>query len=117
MTRRHRRHSVALKRMIVEAYIDGEPLLALSKKHDVCRHLIRTWIEKYESGAFDDEDIRADLIPEYEAVSRRSSALSASRLDIEFLKGARTRTPQPRNGRMSVVTGPLASPSEEGASS
>ncbi len=55
MTRRHRRHSVALKRMIVAAYLDGEALLALSQKFDICRHLIRGWIEKYELGEFDDE--------------------------------------------------------------
>lgn len=36
--------------MIVEAYLGGETLLALSKKFDVCRHLIRTWVEKYEPG-------------------------------------------------------------------
>lgn len=118
MTRRHRRHSVALKRMIVEAYPDGEPLLALSKKHDVCRHLIRTWIEKYESGEFDDEGIRADLVPEYEArIAALERLVGKQALEIEFLKGARTRILQPRNGRISVVTGPLASPSEEGASS
>lgn len=35
MTRQHRRHGVALKRMIVEAYLNGEPLLALCKKFDI----------------------------------------------------------------------------------
>lgn len=87
MTRRHRRHSVALKRMIVEAYLD-------------------------------DEDIRADLIPEYEArIAALERLVGKQALEIEFIKGARTRTPQPRNARISVVTGPLASQSEEGASS
>lgn len=67
MTRRHRGHSVALKRMIVEACLDGEPLMALSKKFDIRRHLIRSWVEKYELGEFDDEHVRTDLVPEYEA--------------------------------------------------
>lgn len=66
MTRRHRGHSVALKRMIVEACLDGEPLMALSKKFDIRRHLIRSWVEKYELGEFDDEHVRTDLVPEYE---------------------------------------------------
>ena len=37
MKRRHRRHSTAKKREIVEAYLNGEALHALSKQHDVCR--------------------------------------------------------------------------------
>jgi len=117
MTRRHRRHSVALKRMIVEAYLDGEPLLALSKRFDICRHLIRSWIEKYELGEFDDEHIRADLVPEYEArIAALERLVGKQALEIEFLKGERARRPQPRSGTMSVVTGPPASPSEGGAS-
>lgn len=62
----------ALKRMIVEAYLGGEPLPALSKKFDVCRHPIRSWIEKYELGEFDDEHVRTDLVPDYEGTSRTS---------------------------------------------
>ncbi len=46
--KRHRRHSIPFKKMIVEAYFNGAALNALSVEHDVCRHLIRTWIEKYE---------------------------------------------------------------------
>jgi transposase len=118
MTRRHRRHSVALKRMIVEAYLGGEPLLALSKKFDICRHLIRTWIEKFELGEFDDEDVRADLVPEYEArIAALERLVGKQALEIEFLKGARTQRPLPRNAITSVVTGPLASLSEGGANS
>lgn len=40
--KRHRRHSIPFKRMIVEAYLNGAALNALSVEHDVCRHLIRT---------------------------------------------------------------------------
>ena len=57
MTRRHRRHSTAKKREIVEAYLNGEALHALSKEHDVCRNLIRVWIEKYERGEYDDDAV------------------------------------------------------------
>jgi len=58
MTRRHRRHSTAKKREIAEAYLNGEALHALSKQHDVCRNLIRVWIEKYERGEYDVEPRR-----------------------------------------------------------
>ena len=53
--RKHRRHSIPFKRMIVEAYLNGEALNALSVDHDICRHLIRTWIDKYEQGEFDSD--------------------------------------------------------------
>jgi len=65
--RRHRRHSTAKKREVVEAYLNGEALHAPSKQHDVCRNLIRIWIEKYERGEYDDDAVEADLLPEYEA--------------------------------------------------
>jgi len=104
--------------MIVEAYLGGEPLLALSKKFDVCRHLIRTWIEKYEIGEFDDEHVQADLVPEYEArIAALERLVGKQALEIEFLKGARMQRPSTKNGTMSVVTGPLDSPSDVGASS
>ncbi len=57
--KRHRRHSIPFKKMIVEAYFNGAALNALSVEHDVCRHLIRTWIEKYEKGEFDSEAVEA----------------------------------------------------------
>ena len=92
MPRRRRRRSVALGRMIVEAYRNGEPLPALRKRFDICRHLIRRWIEKYELGAFDDEHVWTDPVPECQA---RIAALALGRKqarEIEFPKGARGLT-------------------------
>ncbi|MDE0210327.1 MAG: transposase, partial [Boseongicola sp.] len=57
MTRRHRRHSTEKKREVVEAYLNGEALQALSRRHDVCRSLIRIWIGKYERGSNDDDAV------------------------------------------------------------
>jgi len=62
--RRHRRHSTAFKRQIGEEYLAGAALNALSKEHDICRHLIRVWIEKYEAGEFDKEIEAADTLHE-----------------------------------------------------
>ena len=92
MTRRHRRHSTAKKREIVEAYLNGASLHGLSKEHDVCRNLIRIWIEKYERGEYDDDDIEAELLPEYEAqIAALERLVGRQALEIEFLKGARKR--------------------------
>ena len=66
MTKKHRRHSTAKKREVVEAYFQGESMRALSQKHDICRTLIPIWIDKYERGEFDDDAIEEELLPEYE---------------------------------------------------
>lgn len=114
MTRRHRRHSTAKKREIVEAYLNGEALHALSKQHDVCRNLIRVWIEKYERGEYDDDAVEADLIPEYEArIAALERLVGRQALELEFLKGAQKRGRSPRNVSGSVITGPVASRSDE----
>ena len=78
MTKRHRRHSTAKKREVVEAYLNGEALQALSRRHDVCRSLIRIWIEKYERGSYDDDAVEADLphfIEDINKATRLHSAL------------------------------------------
>lgn len=108
--RRHRRHSIAFKRMIVEAYLNGEPLNALSVEHDVCRHLIRTWIDKYEKGEFDPGAVEVDVIPEYEArIAALERLVGRQALEIEFLKTARTRAASKTNVSTSIVTGPPSS--------
>ena len=117
MTRKHRRHSTAKKREIVEAYLNGEALHALSKQHDVCRNLIRVWIEKYERGEYDDDAVEADLLPEYEArIAALERLVGRQALEIEFLKGAQKRGLSAKSAPGSVITGPISSRSEEGAS-
>ena len=117
MTKRHRRHSTAKKRQVVEEYLAGEALHPLSRKHDICRNLIRVWIEKYERGEYDDDAVEADLLPEYEArIAALERLVGRQALEIEFLKGAQ------KNGRLqisaltSVITGPTPSRSDGGAS-
>jgi transposase-like protein len=112
--RRHRRHSIPVKRMIVEAYFNGTALNALSVEYDLCRHLIRTWIEKYENGEFDTETQQSEQIPEYEArIAALERLVGRQALEIEFLKTARRRTPAKNKENSSIVTGPPASQSDE----
>ncbi len=118
MSKRHRRHSTAKKREIVEAYLNGEALHALGKEHDVCRSLIRIWIEKYERGEYDDDAVEADLLPEYESrIAALERLVGRQALEIEFLKGAQKRGESAKGAPGSVITGPIASRSKEGASS
>ena len=118
MTRRHRRHSTVKKREIVEAYLNGQALHALSKEHDVCRNLIRIWIKKYERGEYDDDAIEADLLPEYEArIAALERLVGRQALEIEFLKGAQKHGQSLKSAPGSVITSPIASRSDEDASS
>lgn len=102
--------------MVVDACLGGEPLLALSKKFDICRHLICSCIEKYKLGDFDDDHVRTNLVPEYEArIVALERLVGKQALEIELPQGgAPLQRPSPRNEITSVVTGPLASPSDGG---
>ncbi|MXW84928.1 MAG: hypothetical protein F4Z55_03055 [Boseongicola sp. SB0667_bin_21] len=59
MTKRHRSRSIAKKREVVDACLNGEELRTPSQRHDACRSLIRIWIAKYERGAYDDDAAEA----------------------------------------------------------
>ena len=52
---RHRSHSIEFKRQVAQEFIAGETLHALARRHDVSRNLIRVWVKKLETGAFDDD--------------------------------------------------------------
>ncbi len=117
MPRPHRRHSTAFKRQVVEEYHAGSTLHALSKRHDICRQLIRVWIEKHEAGAYDDDAETVDLMQERDArIAALERLVGRQALEIEFLKGAARNGPSLRNVPGSVITGPKASPSNGDAS-
>ena len=67
---KHRTHSIAFKRQVVQEYLAGETLHGLAGRLDLSRNLIRIWVDKYEAGAFDEEAEAADTIQEYEARDR-----------------------------------------------
>ena len=76
---KHRTHSIEFKRQVAQEFLAGETLHGLAKRHDICRNLIRVWVQKYEAGDFDEDAAAADLLQQYEAGSRRWNGLSASR--------------------------------------
>jgi transposase len=59
--------SIEFKRQVAQEFIAGETLHALAKRHDVSRNLIRVWVRKLETGAFDEDAHAADLLQEYKA--------------------------------------------------
>ena len=44
---KHRTHSIAFKRQVVQEYLSGETMHGLAKRHDLSRNLIRIWVQKY----------------------------------------------------------------------
>src|SRR5690606_12141813 len=88
--RKHRRHSMATKREVVEAYLDGEPISALARRYDLSPTLIQVWLDKYEQGEFDDEAVEEDLASDYEArIAALERLVGRQALEIEFLKRVR----------------------------
>src|SRR5882757_3170636 len=64
---KHRSHSIEFKRQVAQEFLAGETLHGLAKRHDICRNLIRVWVQKYEAGVFDEDAAVADLLQQYEA--------------------------------------------------
>ncbi len=113
---RHRTHSTAFKRQVVQEYLAGETLHALGKRHDLSRNLIRIWLQKHQAGAFDEEAVAADTVQEYEArIAALERLVGKQATELEFLKGALKNAPRARSGSTSVITGPTVSPSQKDA--
>ncbi len=117
MSRKHRRHSIELKRQVVAEYHAGASLYGLAKQYDVCRNLIRVWIEKDAAGAYDEEAVAAELLADYDAkIAALERLVGRQALEIEFLKGALKNGASPRSAPTSAISGPAPSPSNGGAS-
>ena len=109
---KHRTYSIEFKRQVAQEFLAGETLYGLAKRHDICRNLIRLWVQKYETGAFDEEAAAADLLQQYEArIAALERLVGKQALELEFLKGARQNTSGARSGNTSVIVGPRSSAS------
>ena len=103
---KHRTHSIEFKRQVAQEFLAGETLHGLAKRHDVCRNLIRVWVQKYEAGDL----AAADLLQQYEArIAALERLVGKQALELEFLKGAVKSAPRPKSAAMSVIVGPPAS--------
>ena len=114
---RHRSHSIEFKRQVAQEFIAGETLHGLAQRHDISRNLIRIWVQKYETGAFDEDAMAADLIQGYEArIAAPERLVGQQAPELELLRGAVKSTAPPRRGPPSAITGPAAclSPKDAG---
>ena len=109
---RHRTYPIAFKRQVAQEFLAGEvSLFGLAKRHDICRNLIRVWVEKYERGEFDSEMEAANLLEQYEArIAALERMVGRLALENDLLKKASRAFHPPKDAKPSVITGPLASP-------
>jgi transposase len=112
----HRTHSIEFKRQVAQEFLSGETLHGLAKCHDICRNLIRVWVQKYEAGDFDEDAAAADLLQQYEAgIAVLERLVGKQALELEFLRGAVKSAPRPKSTTTSVIVGPRASASHKDA--
>src|ERR1700760_5074936 len=101
---KHRTHSIEFKRQVAQEFLAGETLHGLAKRHDICRNLIRIWVQKFEAGDFDEDAKAADLLQEYEArIAALERLFGKQALELEFLKGALKSAPPPKSPTTSVI--------------
>ena len=112
----HRTYSIEFKRQDAQEFLAGETLHGLSKRHDICRNLIRVWVQKYGAGAFDEDVQTADFLQQYEArIAALERLVGKQALELEFLRGALRSAPQLKSASTSVIVGPRASASPKDA--
>ena len=97
---KHRTHSIEFKRQVAQEFLAGETLHGLAKRHDICRNLIRAWVQKYEACVFDEDAAAADLLQQYEArIAALERLVGKQALELEFVRGLREAHPG-RKARM-----------------
>ena len=73
-------------------------MYGLAKRHDICRNLIRVWVQNYEAGDFNEDAQAADLLQQYEAnIAALEQLVGKQALELEFLKGAVRSAPRPKS--------------------
>ena len=113
---KHRVHSIEFKRQVAQAFLSGETYYALARRHNLDRNLIRTWVRRLEAGELEDGgplDSKANDQDARIAALERLAGRQA--LEIEFLKGVLRSAHQKKDGPISVIAGPKASPSPKDA--
>lgn len=113
---KHRTYSTEFKRQIAQEFLGGETLHGLAKRHGISRNLIRIWVEKFEAGALDEDIAAADMLQQYEArIAALERLVGRLSLENDLLKGVARNAHQPKNASMSVIAGPVVSPSHKDA--
>ena len=103
---KRRTHNIESKRQVMQEFLAGKTPHGLAEPHDMSRNLIRLWVQKYETGAFYEDAVAADLLERCEARTAALGPLVGKQaIKREFPKGdlrvKRTRRSTPSNSRIS----------------
>ena len=113
--RTYRSYSTEFKLSVVQAYLNGGGgLKAIARQHGICHTLLIKWIRKFQAGELNEQLVRADNVRDYEAkIASLERKIGQLVMEVDLLKkGARV---QPSGEPLSIVCGPLASPSAKDA--
>jgi transposase-like protein len=116
--RRHRRHPTELKLRLVEAYLNGEgSLKSIARAHDITHTLLMIWVDKFRRGELTDEIDYVERTREAEAkIAALERKVGQLTMELDVLK--KIRQGASVNGeKVSIISGPLASPSSKDAAS
>jgi transposase-like protein len=116
--RRHRRHSTELKLRLVQAYLNGEgSFKSIAKQNDISHALLQVWVEKFRRGELTEEIDHSEKAREHEAtIAALERKVGQLVMEIDLLKKLPQAASKP-DGRVSIISGPVAYPSPKDADS
>jgi transposase len=116
---KYRSFSFEFKRQVVLDFLEGRvELRGLARQHNLSRHLIRMWIQKYEAGQLNDEVADATRIAEYETkIAELERKVGQLTMEVDLLKKGARWVRRANGESSSIVSGPKPSRSPEDAES
>jgi transposase-like protein len=117
--RRYRSYSVGFKLQLVQAYLAGEgSLKAIAGRHGVNHSCLLFWLDKHRRGELAEDDQLAEQVHEYEAqIAALERKVGQLTMELDAVKKGLRVIPSTPSGPSSIISGPEASPSPEGAAS
>jgi len=114
--RRHRRHPTELKLRLVEAYLNGEgSLKSIARTLDITHTLLMIWVDKFRRGELTDEIDYVERSREAEAkIAALERKVGQLTMEVDVLKKIR-QAAGVNSEKVSIISGPLASPSSKDA--
>jgi transposase len=117
--RTQRRYSVEFKLQLVREYLTDEgSLKGIAGRYDLNHSVLIYWLKKYQRGELAEDDHLTDQVHEYGAqIASLERKVGQLTMELDALKKGLRGLPATPGGPLSLISGPLASPSSEEASS
>ena len=113
----YRRHSLEFKLQLCSDIRSGA--LGRSearRKHSISANLIQLWLTQYDRGELKVEEVEASMVNEYEAkIAALERKVGQLTMELDLLKKAPRLRLVSASEDSSIISGPKAAPSDEGA--